>query len=160
MRIPHKKKLVAAALAGVVVIVGAGTAYAYWSADGAGTAASGTVSATAALQVVQTSTLDPMFPGDTAQNLSGTFNNSGDPTVHVATVTASIDSVTDVHGGAITCSASDYSLTGAAMSAPQEVVSGNAEGAWTGAKIQFRDSTTSNQDGCRGAVVHLSYAVS
>jgi camelysin-like metallo-endopeptidase len=150
MRGIHKRTAVVAAAA--VLIVGGGVAYAFWTTGGAGagTAATGT---SVDLVVNQTTVLDPMFPGDTPQTLSGDFDNTSDGTMHVESVTVSIASV-DLAG----CSAADYTLTSATMAVPQEVVVGAAQGAWTGATIQF-NNTTDNQDACKGATVTLAYAV-
>jgi hypothetical protein len=148
------KKSIVIGTAGVMLIVGTGVAYAYWSAGGTGTGTAPTGASTA-LVVNQTSVLGPMFPGDTAQTLSGTFDNVGSGTVHVTSVTASIASVA---GGDGACSAADYTLANATMSAVQEVPVGTSQGAWTGATLHF-NNTTANQDGCKNAVVTLSYAV-
>ena len=148
------KKTVAIVTA-VAVIGGGGAAYAFWSAGGTGTGTGGTGTSTA-LTVNQTTTLADMFPGDSPQTLSGDFDNTGSGTIHVLTVTASITSVTQGGVTAVGCSAADYTLSGAVMTAVQDVPVGTSVGAWTGATIQFND-TTANQDACKGATVHLAY---
>lgn len=149
----RKRKI--AAVTAAFVLVGGGAAYAYWSADGSGsgTAATGT---SAGVTVIQTSTITAMGPGDAAQTLSGNFNNTSNEAVFVGTVTASISSVT---GGEGACSATDYTLTGEAMTVDATVEPG-VGGAWTGATIQFNNDPLVNQDGCKGATVNLAYAVS
>lgn len=134
-------------------------AYAYWTTGGSGTG-SGSAGNVAALTVTQTTTLSAMYPGDSAQTLSGKFNNPNAGPAYVGTVTASISGVTKATGApAGTCEASDFTLASAAMTVNADVPSGTAQGAWTGATIKFNNKTT-NQDACKGATVNLAYAIS
>lgn len=152
-----KKKMVAAAI--VVVALGASVAaYAYWTAGGSGTgsAATGTNSA---LTAVQTSTVTAMAPGDSAQALSGTFLNPNIGPVYVATITASIASVTKASGAPSgTCDASDYTLANATMTINAEVLADDTS-TWSGATIKFNDKTGANQDACKNATVNLAYTI-
>ena len=152
------KKAISIATSGVVLVVGTGVAYAYWSAGGAGDGTGATGTSTA-LTVNQSTVLTAMFPGDTAQTLSGTFTNASSGTVHVTSVTASLLSVTDTPGGAVSvgCSVADYTLASATMSAVQEVAVGTG-GTWTGATVHF-NNTTANQDACKGVTLNIHYAV-
>lgn len=141
-----------------ILILAAG-AIAYWTLGGSGTGSGAADSPTANLVVNQTTVLDPMYPGDSAQTLSGTFTNSNDGPVYVGTVTASIASVTKATGApAGTCDATDFTLGSAAMTVGTEVPVGTG-GAWTGATIKFNNKGT-NQDACKGATVNLAYAIS
>lgn len=137
-----------------LVLVGGGAAYAWWTTSGTGTgsAATGT---SIPITVVQTSTLSAMYPGDSAQTLSGNFNNTNSGPVHVASVTVSISSVT---GGAGSCDATDYTLAGATMTVNADVPAGSGQGSWSGATIKFNNKA-SNQDGCKGATVNLAYTI-
>jgi hypothetical protein len=150
------------AMLGVVVSLAlAGVAYAYWTAGGSGTGSGTAAGAQSALTAVQTTTLTPMYPGDTAQTISGNFTNPNSGPIYVSTVTASIASVTKAAGApAGTCDATDFTLANAAMTVNAEVASGTAKGAWTGATIKFNDKAGTNQDACKGATVNLSYAIS
>jgi hypothetical protein len=142
-----------------VALVAAVAAVAYWTAGGTGTG-SASAGSTTAITVVQTTVLTPMYPGDTAQTISGKFNNTNSGPVYVGTVTASIGTVTKA-GGAPggTCDATDFTLASAAMTVSTEVPSGSAQGAWTGATIKFNNKA-SNQDACKGATVAINYAIS
>jgi hypothetical protein len=154
----RKRGLKVLALTGALVVAG-GAAFAWWTAGGSGTGSATTGDVTA-LTVVQTSTVTGLAPGLPAQTLSGKFNNPNSGPVHVSTVTASISSVTDGTGAAITgCDASDYTLANAAMTVNADVPAGNAQGSWTGATIAFNNKP-SNQDACKNAVVHLAYSAS
>ena len=145
-------------MATALVVLFGGAAYAYWTAGGSGTG-SATTGTNVPITAVQTSTVPAMGPGDSAQTLSGNFNNTNSGPVFVATVTASVSSVTKAGGApAGTCDASDYTLANATMTVGTEVAAGTASGAWTGATLKFNNKT-SNQDACKGATVNLAYSI-
>ena len=153
----HKKRTVLIAL--LLVAVTGGIAFAYWTAGGSGTGTATTGTATN-LTVVQTSTVAGMRPGDSAQTLSGNFNNGNSGPVFVGSVTASISSVVKAAGApAGTCDATDYTLANAVMSVGAEVPAGTGVGSWTGATIKFNNKPTTNQDACQGATVNLAYTI-
>lgn len=152
------KRNTAIAIVTAALLAIGGGAFAYWTltGSGSGSAATGTVSGS--LTVVQTSTISNLRPGGTAQTLSGNFTNTDASPVYVASVTASISSVTKATGAPSgTCTAADYTLSNAVMTVAAQVPSGTAQGAWTGATIAF-NNTGANQDACQGATVTLSYA--
>jgi hypothetical protein len=153
------RKFTVAVVGAVILVAGAGVAFAYWTAGGSG---SGTASTgeSADITVVQTSTVTDMGPGVAAQPLSGNFDNANDGPVYVSTVTASIGSVTPAVGAVGTCTAADYVLTGAVMTVNAEIPVGVAQGSWSGATIAFDNDPVANQDGCQGATVALAYLVS
>jgi hypothetical protein len=151
------KKFIVAVVGALVLTAGAGVAYAYWTGSGTGTGTAGS-GVSAAITVVQTSTVEDMGPGVPAQPLSGNFDNATTGPVYVNDVTASIASVTPV--GAGVCTADDYVLTGAVMAVDAEVPVGTGVGAWSGATIAFDNDPLVNQDGCQGATVNLAYTVS
>ena len=147
-------------LAAVAVLAAAGAAFAYWSGSGSGSGSGSTATGTSALTANQTTTLNPMYPGDSAQTISGNFNNTNDGPVYVSSVTASIASVTRAAGApAGTCDATDFTLANATMAVNAQVPSGSGQGAFTGATIKFNNKTGTNQDACKGATVNLSYAI-
>lgn len=152
-----KKRVAAVTVA--LVLVGGGMAFAYWTGDGdgTGTAATGT---NADVEVIQTSDVIAMGPGDAPQDLSGNFNNDNDGPTYVGTVTASIGSIT---GGGVTCEATDYTLVNPVSTVDAEVPSGDAMGSWGTTDtptIQFNNKVNEDQDDCKGATVNLAYAVS
>ena len=155
-----RRRAVSVAIAMVAILAFSGVAFAYWTAGGSGTGTATAGTGPAALTVVQTSSLTAMYPGDTAQTLSGNFNNPNAGPVYVSTVTASISSVTKATGAvAGTCDATDFTLANATATVNAEVPSGTGKGAWTGPTIKFNDKGT-NQDQCKGATVNLSYTAS
>lgn len=140
-------------IASFLVLAVAGAAFAYWTAGGTGTGTAPT-GTTLALTANQTTVLTPMYPGDTAQTISGTFTNPNTGPTYVTSVTAAI---TGVSGGAGACSAADYTLASPVMAVGSEVAVGTG-GSWTGATIKF-NNTGANQDGCKGATVALGYTI-
>jgi hypothetical protein len=152
------KKTAAVAASAVILLSGAGAAYAFWSAGGFGSGAA-TTSTNVPITAVQTSVISGLQPGGTAQSLSGNFTNGNTSPVYVSSVTASISSVTINSVVAVGCDASDYTIANAVMTVGTEIPAGTAKGAWTGATISFNNKAT-NQDACKGATVNLSYTIS
>ena len=145
------------ALTAALVVAG-GAAFAWWTAGGAGTGSASTGDVDA-LTVVQTSTITGLAPGLPAQTLSGTFENPNDGPVYVSSVTVTIDSVEKAVGApAGTCTTGDYVITGSPLTIGAEVLADDSS-TWSGPQIAFVNSG-SNQDGCKGATVHLAYTVS
>jgi hypothetical protein len=159
MRNLKKRGLLPVALGLVSLMLASGVAYAYWTANGSGTGAGTAAASTSNVTVVQTTVLTAMYPGDTAQTISGNFNNANTGPVYISTVTASISSVTKAVGApAGTCDASDFTLATATATVNASIAVGNGVGTWTGPTIQFNNKAT-NQDGCKGATVNLGYAI-
>jgi hypothetical protein len=154
------KKTVAVLVAAAAVVAGTGAAYAYWSAGGSGSG-SASASTTSPVTVVQTSTITTLAPGVTPVALAGKFTNPNSGPVYVATVTASIASVTKAIGApAGTCDATDFAITyttGTSMPVNAEIAVGTNQGTWAGAQIAFNDKTSTNQDACKLATVTLAY---
>jgi hypothetical protein len=148
-----------AILGAVLALALAGAAYAYWTSTGSGTGAASAAGAQSALTANQTTVLTAMYPGDSAQTISGNFDNPNSGPIYVSTVTVSIASVTKANSApAGTCDASDFTLASAAMTVNAEVAAGNAKGSFTGATLKFNNKG-SNQDACKGATVNLAYAI-
>jgi hypothetical protein len=149
-----KRRLIPVAIAMAAVIAVSGVAYAYWTAtgSGAGTAQAGTPSS---LTVNQTSTITGLYPGGPAQALSGNFDNPNAYSVNVTAVTASVGSVSGNPG---TCATTNFVVAGTS-NVPGSIAAGNGTGAWSGLTVQLVE-TGANQDGCKGATVHLVYSAS
>jgi hypothetical protein len=147
-------------LGAVLVLALAGAAFAYWTAGGSGSGSATAAGAQTPLIANQTTVLTAMYPGDSAQTISGNFDNPNSGPIQVATVTASIASVTKAVGApAGTCDDTDFTLATATLSVGAEVAAGLAKGSFTGATIKFNNKA-SNQDACKGATVNLAYAIS
>src|SRR5215218_6473972 len=85
-------------LGAVLSLAIAGAAIAYWTAGGSGTGSASAAAGQTALPANQSGALTAMYPGDSAQTLSGTFTNTNSGPIHVASVTASIASVSKAAG--------------------------------------------------------------
>jgi len=148
-------------LAGVALTLAvAGIAYAFWTGGGSGTGSGAAANGVSGLTANQTTTLAAMYPGDSAQTITGNFDNPNSGPVYVNTVSVSIASVTKA-GGAPggTCDASDFTLANTTMNVGAEVSPGAGVGSFTGATIKFNNKAT-NQDACKGAMVALAYTIS
>jgi hypothetical protein len=153
------KKALAVAVTTAVLLGGSGIAFAFWTAggSGAGTAAAGT---TEPIVAVQTSTVTDLRPEGAAQILTGNFTNGNTGPVYVTSVTAAIAGVAKADGAAAgECTAGDFTLADPVMDVAVEIPSGTAQGEWTGASLAFKNSSTANQDACKGATVTLSYSI-
>ena len=145
-------------LGGILTLVLAGSAFAYWTAGGSGTGSAVVAAGQSALSANQTTVLSAMYPGDSAQTLSGDFNNTNPGPVHVNTVTASIASVVKASNAPDgTCDATDFELAFATMNTNKEIPVGSGVSSWTGAQIRFKNKSV-NQDACKGATVAVAYA--
>jgi phage-related tail protein len=154
MRRPSKKLAVAIAAAGIVAI-GGGAALAYWTQSGTGTG-SGSTGTTASITVNQTSTVSGLYPGSTAQALSGNFDNLNANAVTISSVTAVVSSVTGAGTDTTkpACTTLDYTIAGTAAGSVVPV--GSGVGSWTGLTLQLVDGA-GNQDNCKGATAHITY---
>ncbi len=154
MRLTKKSKAVVAGVS-MLGLVGTGTAYAYWSTSGSGTGTATTSTGAASLLVSQGTAISNMYPGDAAQSINGTVKNTAANSAYVTAVTASI-TVTPL--GAGTCDATDYTLASPIMAVGSDVAAG-ATVPFSGATLKFNNKAT-NQDGCKGATVNLTYTAS
>src|SRR6059058_361733 len=94
-------------LAGVAVSLAvAGIAFAFWTGGGSGTGSGAAANGVSGLTANQSTTLSAMYPGDSAQTISGKFDNPNSGPVYVSSVTMSIDSVTAGGATAVGCDAS------------------------------------------------------
>ena len=157
-----KRRFLPAALAILVLVVGSGVAYAYWTAGGTGGGSAKAADSVSNVTVNQTTVLTPMFPGDTAQTISGNFTNTNAAPTYVTTVTASIASVTKA-GGAVAgvCDSTDFTLGTPVVTVAALIPVGSPEitVTWTGPTLHFNNKAT-NQDACKGATVALTYTIS
>jgi hypothetical protein len=176
----HLTRKRAVLAAGVLTLALAAVAFAFWSTTGSGTGTASTGSAdTAAFAFSGGSVATPpsdLAPGVAAKPLSGTITNNGGETYRLNSITIAVSSVresadplSDPQAG---CEADDYSLVDAAGGSEWVVTGGtsatlssiNATLAdagthdFSGLGIEFNNSTTEDQSGCQGGVVHLSYA--
>jgi hypothetical protein len=146
-------------LAGVALSFAiAGIAFAFWTGGGSGTGTGAAANGVNDLTAKQTTVLSAMYPGDSAQTISGKFDNPNSGPVYVSSVTVSIDSVTSGGSTAVGCDATDFTLANTTMNVNAQVPSGTGVGSFTGATIKFNNKP-SNQDACKGVTVNLAYSI-
>ena len=155
----NKKRVIIGATVATLALSTGGVAYAYWTTTGSGTGSAST-SAGATAQVTFSQTLAQtdlaLFPGQAPQTISGTVTNPGPQSVYVNTVSATIASVTAPAATlALPCTSADYNIAGAPMSVATNLAAAGTK-AFSGQTIEFVN-TASNQDGCKGATVNLTF---
>lgn len=133
--------------------IGGGVAFAYWSSTGSGTGTAGTSTGASSLVITQTSAPTDLAPGVAAEPVTGTIKNNAANSAHVNTVTVAIGSISNAQG---TCGASDYTLTNAQVTVNTDIAPG-ATVNFSGTTLGFNDDPNTNQDGCKGATVNLTY---
>jgi hypothetical protein len=155
----RKKRFVGFFMAGLMTLLGVGSAFAYWTISGSGSG-NGTTTAPSTVTVVQTSTVAGLYPGDTIA-LSGDFNNPNAGKVYITAVTATVGSFTSsaVNPALPPCTQDDFAITGTS-NLPGEINAGSGVGAWSGLSITLTDAGT-NQDNCENlSTVPIVYAAS
>ncbi len=163
----RRRRTVAATLAVGGVLLTGGVAWAYWTTSGTGTG-SAAVGTDAGVSVAQDNSVAGLVPGGTAKPIDFTVTNlSSTAPVQISDVTISFTPGTFGAG----CSAADFVITqpskpsagtplSIAASSSLSFTSGGAgaTGA-TGAAIAMLN-TGSNQDGCKGQTISLTFTVS
>ncbi|MFF0264102.1 hypothetical protein [Kribbella sp. NPDC004536] len=140
----HRKKKILIAAAATLVI-GAGSAFAYWSTTGSGTGA-GTNAASNGNIVLHASFANGLTPGASTP-VTFTADNPGSSSLRIGTVT----SVVSASG---TCDSNWFTIP--AVLEDQTIAAGATGVTLAGAgTLTFADSAA-NQDACKGATVTLT----
>ena len=147
MRKLSKKSRITAAVAGVALVaVGGGAAYAYWTTTGSGSGEAtnapggGTV------------TLHATFAGGLAPGNQVNVVYSADNATTSSTVVGALSA--NVTTNVEACLPTWFEVTAVTTNTP---VAANSTGTSVGSGIlKFNDSTTDNQDACKGAVVTVN----
>ncbi|MET0933705.1 MAG: hypothetical protein ABWX56_08325 [Mycetocola sp.] len=106
--------------------------------------------------VTQLSTMVDLAPGVAPVPIVGSVVNVTNDDIYISAVRVEITSVSAAPGAPQgVCDASDYVITGSAMSVNQELKPGGSS-RFSGASIGFANKAI-NQDGCKRATVHLLY---
>jgi hypothetical protein len=140
----HRKKKILIAAAATLVI-GAGSAFAYWSTTGSGSG-TGTTAASNGTVVLHASFATGLTPGGSTP-VTFTADNAGSSSLQVGTVT----SVVSASG---TCDASWFTI---APVVENQTIAAGASGTQLANKgtLSFADTAT-NQDSCKGATITLT----
>jgi hypothetical protein len=130
-------------------------AYAYWTRGGTGSG-SATAGTAAAITVNQTSTPTGLYPGGTAQALSGTFTNTNAGPVNVSSVTAAVHAFAShvVDATKPDCTQADFAIGG--TSGATVVPAGTGVGSWSGLTVRLTDNGL-NQDNCKNVSITIDY---
>lgn len=141
-------------VAGVFI---AGTAFAYWTTSGAGTA-TGSSGTSAAVTVTQVGTPpSQLAPGGDPQAIAFKITNPKITKQRIASVTIKVASVTDINGDpAGTCSKDDFSIVQPGAINADLAASTDTLYNPSGATIKMLDSGQ-NQDDCKSAMVNLTF---
>lgn len=157
---------VAVAAAAAVVLTG-GIAFAYWTANGAGTGDVATGSGAALNLVIrQTTPKTDLKPGGSI-DLDGLITNPN-PEAVTLNPTSTIDAVISrvKAGPGKVCLPSNYTLTKPSFWFGEYTINGTVHPAgqvnstqWSGFKLSMVNDPNVNQDGCKGAIVHIAYKI-
>lgn len=162
------KQRIAAVAAAATIAGGAGIAVAYWTTTGSGSGSAATTGGVDGTLTFATTTIDPMYPGDAAQDFAVTVTNpDADESVYVASVKAYLT----VAGSGPACDASDFLLNGVSTAADeasavelgwtaQDLEAGTDAVTDSGDTIQFNNKPAVAQDDCKNAAVTLNYLAS
>jgi hypothetical protein len=170
MRKLTKKTAVIVAGSALLVAVGGGVAFAYWTSMGSGNGSATTANGTSSLTVSPAAGPSDLAPGTAPESLTGTIANGGTSSVHVNTLTVTITGVDNAGAG---CTIADYGLTTGTTAltkgsnAPSTLtVTVNKDVASSGSinfptvNLGFANDPGASQDGCKGAAPQLSYSAS
>ena len=109
------------------------------------------------LTITQTSTMEGLAPGVAPAEITGLVVNNGPDSTHVTAIAVEIVSVTTEPGSPTgTCDATDYVLLDPRMPVNRTLGPGGST-TFTGASIGFSNKSTTNQDACQRATIHLRY---
>lgn len=163
MRITRRKKLFIASIAAVGLM--GGSALAYWTTGGTGPGLAKAGDAVA-VTITQDNTVTGLRPGGPAAPLDFTITNGsiGDPAQYITDVVITKGAVTKAIGApAGPCTAADFIVVQPTL-IPADIPGGDTaypSGGTGGNSATIRlDNTTSNQDGCKGAEIALTYTAS
>jgi hypothetical protein len=174
----NKKRAAAIAGATTIALTSAGVAFAFWTSSGGGTGTAGTSSGVTTIAVSGDDQVNDLAPGVAPEAITATISN---PTNQNAQVTNLKVEIASIDSGANSCDAGSYSLsatdpgaalTGTATSGtsninipvgveltPNDSAAGGTDQTTETFYLGFVDAAT-NQDGCKGATVHLTYTAS
>jgi hypothetical protein len=168
MRKITKKTAVIVAGSALLVAIGGGIAFAYWSSTGQGTGSATTSAGTSPLTISPAAGPTDLAPGVAPEALTGTIANGGTSSAYVNSLTVTITGVT---GGASGCTSQDYGLTTGSTAlvkgtgAPQTItvpvgrnVDSGSSTTFPTVNIGFANDPANNQDACEGATPQLSYS--
>jgi hypothetical protein len=168
MRKITKKTAVIVAGSTLLVAVGGGVAFAFWSSTGSGTGTAATSAGASNLTISQLTAPSDLAPDVAPEAVTGSISNGAANSAYVNTLTVTIAGVDSAHSTG--CSAADFGLstgtTALVKSTAKQILTltvgtelaHGASVAFPAFDIGFANDPANSQDGCKGAVPQLSYA--
>jgi hypothetical protein len=153
-RISMKQKIVAGVAVGGLVLGMSGAAFAYWTTTGSGSGSATNASSNGTI------TLTAVFAGGLtpggSKSVSVQAANTGTSNLFVTTVSPDSPAIT-IDGPHVTagCLVGDFSLTGFHSTGGQ--VNAAASGVVVATDTLNMENTSSDQEGCKGAIITLHY---
>jgi hypothetical protein len=151
----RKKRIIGTTVA--LVAIGGGAAFAYWSANGTGSATA-TAGQDANFTITSTVTGEPLSPGGPIQTVEYTVTNPGTGVQKLSNVVVTIandDNSTWTPGSG--CSAADFRIVSPTFTPIELAANG---GSTTGTVTLQMVNLDENQDRCKGASVPLYFSAS
>jgi len=150
----RRRRFTAAVVAGTLVALGGGGAFAWWTSTGTGTGTATTGTSTAFTVASTGTTGGPLSPGGPTQTVAFTVTNPGTGSQMLTAVTAAVlDSVGDAWDGPGDCSAADYTVGTPAVTYGAIAGGANVQGTVTVTMI----NRPADQDDCKGATVPIYF---
>ena len=151
-----RKRVIAMSVVAVLAVAAA--AFAYWTTSGSGTGSAST-GTSSAVSVSQVGSISNLKPGSTAQAIDFKISNGSSDNQFISAVAVSISSVDAPNADAThPCDASDFTVV-QPSAINEDLTSGDHTYSPSGATLALKN-TASNQDGCKGATVHLAFNAS
>jgi hypothetical protein len=148
---------ITAVVTAVLLAVGGGVAYAYWTASGSGTGAASTGTSTVFTVTSTAATGGPLTPGGTSETIAFAVKNPGTGTQKLSAVTTRVSEADGTAWTAITgCSALDFTV-GTPTIAYGEIAGGSTI---TGTVTLTMTNLATPQDACKSVSVPLYFTAS
>jgi hypothetical protein len=158
------KKIAAGVAASTVVVAGGGVAYAFWTTTGGGSGFSTDSAAPGTVSEVATFDASALAPGGTGVSVAYSASNTSPTSLSVAAPTATVTSdKTYTKADSSTSSCADFlhltagTVHGGVVPAGTTAASPVSLGSAT---LSYDDSTTLNQDSCKGQKITITLASS
>lgn len=146
MRKFSKKQYAAAGAAAVIVLGGAGVAFAYWTSTGFGTGTASTDTAKNWTVAIDSTDLKDLSPAGPTETVTFHVTNPGSGVQHLNNTSASVVSTSDAG-----CTAADFAVGTTAITYGDVAAGTTVNGTFT---LQMKD-TGVNQNACQNVTVNL-----
>ncbi|HEY4019998.1 MAG TPA: hypothetical protein VGM75_15005 [Pseudonocardiaceae bacterium] len=169
MRKITKKTAVIVAGSTLLVAVGGGVAFAFWSSTGTGSGTAAASAGTGLVTISQATAPSDLAPNVAPEAVTGTISNSNPNSAYVNSLIVTISGVDSAHSAG--CSATDFGLTTGTTALAKSATTKQSLTLAVGTElahgasvnfptfnIGFANDSANSQDGCKGASPTLSYS--